>query len=679
MAVIKLISGALLVAALGLPILDTWKTLLLAAGALALVFGESRSSWRRLAAAAAVAAALLAARATLPRGDIAEGHNAFLVIDEGEALQRGLPPDVFPSWKAQFDALYPPDPPPYDERSQWRAAGVPKTLFTTSADALWRRPKYTRQVDAIEFSSLADFRGGFANEVQYNFWTGELLREEMPFFAMYELTSASVGSRLAWQGQAFWQRADGGYEEVVHSAPAAREITEQDIGRRVYAVFFPKRDGQLLFRLEPSSTLRVAKVLDALFTIGGVCLVVGLTTRPRWTSYGRAVAIFATGYAVMMAFVAVSAGKYVGRAYPPQGGGDDGMVHDGWGRIMAMLAARGEILEALMGTERVYWFTPGTRYVRMVEKLVFGDTNHLFALALPCLLVVVFYLVRHFVGTRLALGITLLTCLAPVGNLSFLQYIANAKLGYGETIGVGLYLLALALMLRTEPYWGGTRRNVALATVAGASLAASMFIRPNFAFAVVWLGAAYAFSAWRRKDAASVLAVAVGLGLALWMPFHNVYYGGEFRLISRSGATISVPIGVSDYGAAAIDAFRGRFDTNAVGIISTQLRGWLWSPGLLVRPQLAPLAWVAHGIKLLALAIAIWVAVRWLAGRCSEGSDLGVVAVAAICAHVPMLFIFTTHYRYAMLGWDLALVVAIVWVVRQRSAAASPRRDFSTV
>jgi hypothetical protein len=675
---IRTISGALVVAAIGVPVLDTWKAVLLGVLLLALVFATRKPGSWRLVAAAGVVIGVIAVKAFLPRADIAEAHNAFLVIHDGEALERGLPPEIFQSWKAQFDALYPPDTEPYSERSLWRPAGVPGSLYTQSSDGIWRTPKYTRQVDSIGFHTLGEFRGGFANEIQYNFWSGELRREQMPFYVMYELTPASVGSGLTWRGQVFWERP-GGFDEIVHSQVAARSIAPDDVGKRVYAVFFPKRDALLDFSMEPSLTLRLGRWIGSFLSLGGALAVVMLTVRPRWPSYLRALAIFSGGYLFMTAFLAVSAGKYLGKTYPPQGGGDDGLVHDGWGRLMAMLAGRGHVVAALEGTEPVYWFTPGTRYVRMVEKLMFGDTNLLFALILPCVLIVIFYLARHFLGTRWAWVVTAIVCVLPVENISYLQYIANAKLGYGEAIGGGLFLLGLALMLRTQPAWGGTDRSLTLAWVAGAALAGSMFIRPNFAIAVAWLGAAYALASWKQKDVAMMVALAAGLVLALWMPLHNWYYGGEFHLISKSGATVSVSLGVRDYVAALADLVRGRLHTGATALTSKQIEGWLLAEGFIMLPQLKPFAWAAHAVKLLALIVTMSVAARWVAGGLTRGADLGVVAVASLCAHLPMLFLFTTNYRYAMLGWDLSIVVLIVWLFRMRSASTVPRVEVSPI
>ena len=657
--VATLIVGTLLVAAIGMPVLDTWTTLLLAASVLALIVGVPTCDPRRLCAAAVVVVALVAIKGLLPRADIAEAHNAFMVLHDGESLERGLPPEVFRSWKAQFDTLYPPELEPYTQYS-WRAhAALPKSLYTQSADAIWRTPKYTRQVDRIDFRTLGEFRGGFANDLLYNFWTGDVSRQSMPFYVMYELTPASVGSRLTWTGQVFWERGDRGFEEVIHRQAAARVIAPEDVGRRVYAAFFPKRDEHLLFRLEPSLTLRLAAWAITLLTFVGGISVLMLTVRPPMGAYLRVISIFSAGYVLAASF----GGPYLGTRYPPHGGGDDGLLHDGWGRAMALLASRGEIAEALKGNEAVYWFTPGMRYVRMVEKCVFGDTNHLYLLLLACLPIVVFYLVRHLTGIRWAWLVTGLFCVMPVGNMSLLQNIGNARIGYGEAAGGGMFLLGLALLLRSQPAWGGGR-NLPLTAMAGVILATSMFIRPNFAFAVVWLGAVYAWSSWRRNDYQAIVAVAAGLSLALWMPFHNWYYGGEFYLISRSGSAIVVTLGLGDYGSAILDVLQGHIHTHVTDVVAAQLRGWLYGPGFIYREWFTPLAWPVHAFKLLALVATCWVAVRWAVSGFVKETDLAVVAVASLCAHIPMLFVYATFDRYAMLGWDLALIVLIAYAGR---------------
>ena len=640
---LRLVVGTLLLVAVGLPVLETWESLVLAAGCLFLVFGAPRPGAWRLPAAIVLVLAVAGLKSALPRADIAEAHNAFLVVGGGEPLERGLPAQVFKSWRAQFDAMYPKadEPPP---AYSWRAEkSIPSTLYTRSTDAIWRPAKYTRQVDAIRFRTLAEFRGGFVGEMPYNFWVGDPAREAMPFYVMYELTPGSVGSQLAWTGQVFWEHEHGEFQEIVHDRPAARTIRREDVGKRVYAAFFLPHN--FYFEMVPSLKLRLAGWVDGLLTLLASVLVLALTIRPRWSACLRALSIFLMGYLIITSSAAPDSAR-LGERYLPHSGGNDGLVHESGGRTMALLAGRGDIVKALEGTEAVYWFTPGTRYVRMVEKLTFGDTNHLFALLLAAVPIVIFYLMRHFVGASPAWVITGIFLVVPVGNPSFLQYAANARAGYGEAVGAGLFLVGLVLILYNQP--GTAQRRLAQIWVGGAALAASMFVRPNFALAVAWAGCLYVWWSWTRKDRQALLAAAAGLALALWMPFHNWYYGGEVYLISRSGATMSIPLGLQDYAASLADILRGRPETPVVAATSGQIAGWLWDPGFVYTNSLRPVAWAVHFVKLFALALTSWVAWRTVARGRAQATDLAFVAGAAVFAHVPMLFIFSTQYRYGV-------------------------------
>ena len=660
--VTKLLVATLLILVTGVPVLKAWESLVVAAGLLVLVFGTCRAGRWRLAAATIIVLGLIGLKAILPRADIAEAHNAFLVLQDGEALQRGLPPSIFGSWRAQLNALYPVGSEPSPEYSWRTQKAVPRALYAWSADAIWRHAKYSRQVDAINFRTISEFRAGFTSEMYaYNFWVGDLDREVMPFYVMYELTAPSVGSQLAWTGQVFWEQADGEFQEIVHAQPAARTIRPEDAGKRVYAVFFPKRG--VYFQMIPSWRLRLGAWADALLTLIGSFSVIVLTIRPRWGAYLRALSLFLTGYLVMTLLAAPESGR-LGEDYRPHGGGNDGLFHENGGRTMARLVASGHIVEALKGTEAVYWFTPGTQYVRMVEKLVFGDTNHLFALVLAAIPIVVFYTMRRFVGPLPAWVVTGMFCVMPIGNPSFLQYVTNARAGFGDGVGAGLFLLGLVLVLYNQPAASGG--SLVSVWVAGASLAGSMFIRPNFALAVAWLGCLYAWIAWTRRDWYRIFAMSAGLGLALWMPFHNWFYGGEFYLISRSGATISVPLGLRDYLSAATDVLYGRTATSAMAATSTQLAGWLWGSRFFYTNAWQPLLPVVHIIELFAFATVVWVVCQWVTRRASTDIALTFIAGAAIWAHVPMLFIFSTYYRYSVLAWDLSVIVLIIWLVRSR-------------
>lgn len=657
---IRLAAALVLVLSAGPPVLETWEALALAAALLALVFGECRRGWWRLPTAAAVVLAALGVKGALPRADIAEAHNAFLLPKSGGPLEQRLPQEVFASFKAQFEALYPLTGTPVP--LSWRDLGAgPPALYTKSTDAIWRPAKYTRQVDAIDFSTLAEFRGGFLNELNArnqiwsNFWVGELLREEMPFYVMYELTRASVGSRLRWKGQLFRERADGGFEEIRHESIGERAIEPYDAGKRVYAVFFPQRDVTFDFRFVPSPTLRVAGWAEALLTLLGLCTVV-IVVAPRWPQYLRATSLFLVAYAVLMVWYPEPSAARLGKSYFPHGGGSDGLVYEAQGRTMALVAGSGQVMEAMKGVEAVFAVTPGTRYVRMVEKLVFGETNHLFALMLASFPLVMFYLLRLFLGALPAWIVTAGFLVVPVQHFSFMQYFSSGRAGYADWLGTSILLFGLTLLLYREP--GAQDRSLAQVWTGGTALAAAACVRPHYGLAVAWVAAVYAWQSWRRRDLPAALVLGAGLALAFWVPFHNWYYGGALTPVTQSQSTsldrgLVVRILAGDLrnaGIAAVD----------------QITGWLWSPGFAYVPTLPLLQWPARVIRMVALVVTASVACA--PRRRGVRPDLRLVAGAALWAHAAMFIVFGHHQRY-LLAWDLSMIVLVVWLL----SAPSPR------
>lgn len=641
----------------GVPIISTWKALLLLSGWLIIATSNVANGWKKIAAIICITLATVGAKSSLPRADIADGHNLFLYLQRGEAIERSLPPQIFENWRRRFDTVYPPDQEPYSARSEWRRSGVPPSSFSKSSDAIWREARYSRQVDSIAFNSLATFRGGFANELQYNFWSGELSRPQLPFYIMYELSEGSVGSRLTWIGQVFWEDKNGNFEFIEHREKKEREIKPEDVGKRIFVLYIPKTE-TIYFEMKPSRILAIASLIDGVLSILGTFAIVRLSV-----SFNRRQSFFAIGvafftYALTSAYNMIGPGKYLGYQYNPHGGGDDGLVHDSWGRSMARMFGEGDIIEALMGQEPVYWFTPGMRYFRMVEKLLFGDTNLGIALVVSCIPLVIFYLLNRVGGRRVAwIGLCMILC-TPVGNLSFVNYVVNAKLGYAESVSGFFFFGGLLTLIRqldkniSEPKQFGAFLGAVLLVLSG-------FLRPNYFIAVAAVGVWILWVALKRRDPSLAVAIVVGLGTGLLIPLHNWYYGSAFYLISKSGATVSITLSTYDYFYAFVHTLAGQSESMEVKKVREQLHGWLLNPGFVPYPAFFFAALVAQAAKLISLVLCVWIAISV---RTQGAQALWLIAITALAAQAPMLFIFTTHYRYAMLGWDLALIATLLWL-----------------
>jgi hypothetical protein len=677
---LKILIGFLSLLIIDVPILDTWKSIAIVVLWLAIIFSDLNINKRSLVIALITIISIIVIKHNLPKANISEGHNVFKFIDDNEVLESGIPSKIFDNWKKQFNDLYPLNSNLDDNQQQWLESGfIPKSLYAKSSDSIWRKAKYSRQVDSINFSNLGNFRGGFANNSADNYWKGEMLREWMPFFVMYEFSKSSVGSSILWNGQAFWELEGGNYEEIVHKDLKQKKITINDVGKKIYLIFFPKltnpksaSDNSGIVSLKLSSKLYFYYFAGELLTIIGLSLILFRVLRLKTANWAKVSIIFCLSYFLLTLFLSVSEGKYLGKEYPPHGGGDDGLVFDSWGREMAMLVKSGDIVEAMKGGESIYWFTPGTRYFRMVEKLIFGDTNHGYALISAFIPVLIYYLVSHFVGSAWAWRVLLLFLLIPSGGFSYLYLLILAKLGYGETLASFLYLLGLLLLLKIQPSWGGSYKyTFPVAWFSGFFLALSMFVRPNFSIAVVFLGGLYVLKTVFQKKYKFAMSFILGLSVALWMPFHNWFYGGEFYLISKSGSNLLITFNIFDYINVLVNYLQSGMVTPKGYELIEHTKAWAFNPGHVPHSSINWFSWLMLVVKLSGLLLLFWISLGVMRKTLENDKGLAIVSISTLLLFAPILFVMISEFtsqRYISLAWDLSVMILIIFLIKYAHA-----------
>ena len=69
----------------------------------------------------------------------------------------------------------------------------------------------------------------------------------------------------------------------------------------------------------------------------------------------------------------------------------DGLVHEGYGRVMYENFLNMNLLNTLKGVESIYYFMPGLRYFSFLEKLFFGD-NHFGIYTILIFLPIIFFI-----------------------------------------------------------------------------------------------------------------------------------------------------------------------------------------------------------------------------------------------------------------------------------------------
>src|SRR3954453_11844120 len=643
---LKFAALALVVAALGLPVNDLFRYGLLVIAAVVVVAGAiSRRRTRWVGALAGVVLCVLA-QVGLEAPRIEEGHNVFLVDDAGGVLETSLPSAAFHFMAAEFDAKYPParrcDP---KQEGCWRGQAFPRQPFAFSADGIYDRTALSRRVSGIDFSDPVWLRLGFINEHGYN-WNSEVSdvtrasrernslalihrwRLEMPWFVMYRFPAAFVGSALCWRGEVLWEGADERFDPITHTVMRCRTLTPEDVGRRIFGVAIAQ---PLAMRLAPSTAIRVRQLVEPGLALIGTAIVLALLVRVRAR---RLVPPFAL-VAITLIVAFFNDASFLGGVRPFDSG-DDGLVYDGYARVMLRQFLAGDITGALEGSEPVFYFTPGLRYLRAVEHLIFGE-SYLGYLSLMLLLpFLAFAMFRRFLPWRWVLALTLVFAAVPIGVVfgsSLVQYVKWAARGFADPAAYVFFLAGFVLLVgRTA---AGPRNRFASAAGAGLLFALALFVRPNIAPAVGVLLAGAGLAALWQRQFPRVAGLCLGFLPVLGMAVHNWVYGGTLVLFT---ATAAHPVLLAMPPAAYVAALGELAHLDLAGEHVTralrQIGGWLSGPSEAL--VIAPLH--AAAIVVLVRVVLRGRAEPWL--RLIAGATLvqQAVGVFFVTAGRPLLF-----------------------------------------
>jgi hypothetical protein len=653
---------ALVVVAIGLPINDLFGYAILVVAAVVVLTGTVKSLPSRWLAGVALAVAVAMGHVLLSAPRIEEGHNFFLPGPDA-AKTSGLPRAVFDYLDRQFAEQYPPEKRCDDQsRGCWRTdRSHAQDGFGFSTDGIFDGHAFSRRVTGIAFSDPMHARIGIINDGIYN-WPPNASDIErisrdrrslnlfdryhltFPLFIMYRFPAAFVGSKLCWRGDVLWEGADEHFEVLSHGETACRPLQVADAGRLVYAVSI-RLDRPLAMTLEPNWTVRLRDLFGMALTLAGVIGIVGLLVRVA----PRKLLLPATLIGLSLLVVALLDINFIG-GYRALDGGDDGFTYEGYARNMIRHLLAGDIVGVLMGEELVYYFTPGFRYLRAFEHLVFGETylGYLsLVLALPFL---VFALFRRFLPTSWALVIVLGFVATPLGALfgsAFLYYVKWAARGFADPCG---YILLLAGMVALIPRADEVDDPPVGPALAGALLMSlGTFVRPNVALAsgVIVLGAL--LFAVRRRHYARAAAILAGFGTLILSLLHNWVFGRSLVLfadiVSQPQTLVMPP---SEYFKAAYDVLRLDVASDHVIAAIKKLAWWLSGPGN-----------VYAMIPLNAAAVATLIRVGFFGSRFDPW--LRLIALATLLEHGTGIC-YANWDRYHLVTWLLTALVSIVWL-----------------
>src|SRR5262249_54492073 len=316
-------------------------------------------------------------------------------------------------------------------------------------------------------------------------------------------------------------------------------------------------------------------------------------------------------------------------------------------RVILHRLVAGDSAGALEGGEAVFYFTPGLRYLRAAEHLVFGETYFGYLALILLLPFLVFALFRRFLPLTWALALTLIFAAIPVGvgfGSSLVQYVKWAARGFADPAAYVFFLAAFVLLLGRL----GEGPRDRFARAFGAGLLFALALGPTIAPAAGVLLAGAAIAALTQRALTRAAALAFGFAPVLALALHNWIYGGTVVLFTTSAAhPLLLVMPPSAYLAALAELAHGDVAGEHVIRAGNQIVGWLAGPSEAV--AMAPLN--AAAIAVLVRVVLTRRADPWL--RLTAGATLAQHGVALV---------YAADGRYAYLTWLLTLLVVAAWV-----------------
>lgn len=684
----NLLLWPLLAFAIGVPInsLAPFATLLL--GSLILVLATPKSSSSRWAAAAGLAVVGLAGLLAAPPV-IEEGMNGFYPgYPQEAALRQDLPAEFYDRSMQLLDDTHQIDQRCHPMQTYYmprllKGEGPGRERFSRpyafSADGLWSGAKYSRQTTSVDFHNIADLRAGFVNDLRY-YWIyrcRNLARTRMPFVVRYDLPASYRGSEMCWTGLVMLKDGQG-LRDLSSSTERCMTLPFEAGPPTVFGM--AARGIDLGLKITPPTWLRAWDVGLRAARIGAALFVLLIFFRPQYVFLAlsaaaviaslividrydpdRHVYLYPFGQSLDVRSNPVTApnfNKY--RVLPID---MDGYHHVAFARSILWDARRGDLKEVLRGSENVYVYMPGMRYLEAATLAVFGDSEFGPIFLASLTVVALFYFITTFAGAGTASILCVLFICGPKlltqPFLLDLDIWLHVYFGHwADGAGTLAFLTGSAILVRLAD--GRIAPTIGALAAPGILISAAVFLRANFALAAVTVMVCGLWHARQFLTPSRRALVAAAFTLLGAAALHNWAFSGRFVpfTVDIQENLPAHPVQWAHVLSAMLGIPIDGTDDARLAILR-HLRSWL---GDLLTDERARTAFVWLRLGALASLPALL-----LFKRLRTSANVTLLAII-VATQLPLLFFLNTG-RYGLIAWPCTLLGAVL-VGRAAAAAA---------
>ena len=569
--------------------------------------------------------------AFLKNNKIDEAHSAFITKSDISVIDTFLPKQLIDKLSNDLEKF------DYDRYFEGRQSPAGDKFFIQdpyafSADSFFQKNKYTRTVYNIDTKNRADQRMGQFNTRKFAMPYDQDLKENFPYYALYELGNSFKNSKICGSGNVFISSTNIigdnlkllNFEELKNIKDVDNCYKLKNENYFIFAYSIGDYDNFNL-KLEKNKILQLKNNLKIfIYLLIIISLLFMINFKDKVNLYLIAISILSSF--ILAYFNDPNVIFALRHVY----GGSDGLIFSSFASSIVQNLSNGDLYQAFRGEEDIFYFQPGLRYYNAIFKVIFGETNFGYLITVSIFPFIIFLLFKKITTIKISYTLFFLFVFFPIfESIGFghFNYVRQAIRLHAESLAILLLIYCIYVIFKNE-----YKNNINLKhlILIGLILSQVIFLRPNFAPSCLLISFYLIFENLRKKELLNILIFSFSLSFSFLCLVHNLYFGNQFVLFSSASVHILFTKDFSEFNFTEANNFWH--------LLLIQLRDW---NDIAYFPRLIFLFFVLYNIKKYNYKNFIF----WLILCC-------------LSQHIVLLLTHASS-RYAYLAWLLTFILFI--------------------
>ena len=405
-----------------------------------------------------------------------------------------------------------------------------------SSDNFFNKSKLTRKVNSINFRSRENLKIGQLNTINFNLAFDKEFRRSLPYYVFYEIPKSYKNSNICIKGNVYYlfkNNKISDFQNEIYTKIKSNCIQYDKSFDYLYLIGYSinKKDNlEIILEKNISLNLVFITLLLLKFLFLYIFFKIFFTLKKN-TKFDYIVFFISIIFSITFILLK-DPNLLTGLRYFR--GGADGLFQEHQGYKIIENISKNNFSEAIRGGADIFYFMPGLRYFIALNKIFFGETSYGYILIGIFLPIYTHKLIKNLISEKVAFYLIISFLIFPIfENMGFghFNYIHQIVRNHSETLSIFLIVFFLSKITTKDFIYDINYFSFFLYSFL---LAFSVLCRPNFLPTTTLFFLYSIILIYRRKNINLILSGIIGYSFVLLSLFHNVYFGNEIIIFTKS-------------------------------------------------------------------------------------------------------------------------------------------------